>query len=366
MISQAAKNLLANYKLPLYSPDATLGVVRSLSSQDIVETGIQGLVVNTYHLREKPGFELLKKIGGIKKFMNWNGLITSDSGGFQLFSLINKNPRLGKITDEGVILYTGKNQQKKFLFTPEESIRIQFAIGSDIMVCLDDFTPPEADTNRARQSVARTIAWAERSKAEFERQVKLNGFSDEKRPLLIAPIQGHNYYNLRRECAQELVKINFDIYGLGGWPFLANGFFDYEMCEQNNTLLPTDSLKFALGVGSPENIVRLTKMGYHFFDCVLPTRDARHKRLYAFTVDPEEIDLYTDKSWYSYVYLDRGSHQDDLKPVSDHCDCFTCQNYSRAYLHHLFKIKDSTAFRLATIHNLRFYSKLMEILQKLA
>jgi len=366
MISPAVKNLLKNYKLPLYSPDATLGVVRSLSSQDIVEAGIKGLVVNTYHLRERPGLELLKKIGGIKKLMNWNGLITSDSGGFQLFSLINKNPKLGRITDEGVILYSGKNQQKKYLFTPEESIRIQFAIGSDIMVCLDDFTPPEADTNRAKQSVARTIAWAKRSKVEFELQLKLNGFSDEKRPLLIAPIQGHNYYDLRKECSQELIKINFDIYGLGGWPFLKDGQFDYEMCEQNNALLPTESLKFALGVGSPENIVRLTKIGYHFFDCVLPTRDARHKRLYTFTTNPDEIDPYTDKNWYQYVYLDRGSHKDDLGPISHHCDCFTCQNYSRAYLHHLFKIKDSTAFRLATIHNLRFYSRLMEILQKLA
>ena len=364
MFSQAVNNCLQRCSLPLYFPDATLGVVRSLSSADLEKTGVKGLVVNTYHLREKPGLELLTKVGGIKKLMNWKGLITSDSGGFQLFSLINKNPNLGKITDEGVVLYTGKNKQKKILFTPEESIRVQFALGSDIMVCLDDFTPPEADTNRATQSVSRTINWAERSKQEFEHQLKICGFSNEKRPLLLAPIQGHNYFNLREKCAQELVNIGSDFYGLGGWPFQANGKFDYQMCQLNSNFTPDDHPRFALGVGSPMNIVKLHQMGYHFFDCVLPTRDARHKRVYIFSDDPTQIDYLNDEDWYQYLYFDRGSLSDDLNPISKHCDCFTCKNHSRAYLHHLFKVGDSLAFRLATIHNLRFYSKLMELLQQ--
>ncbi|KUK79352.1 MAG: tRNA-guanine transglycosylase, various specificitie [Microgenomates bacterium 39_7] len=350
--------------LPMYFPDATRGVVRSLSSSDIKRTGIKGLVVNTYHLREQPGYELLSKIGGIKKLMNWDGVIASDSGGFQLFSLINKNPKLGKITNEGVTLYSGKKQQKKHIFTPEESIQIQFALGSDIMVCLDDFTPPLADLPRAIESVNRTVNWAQRSKAEFERLVKKNGYTEENRPLLIAPIQGHNNYNLRKKCAQELVQIKFDIYGLGGWPFTADGKFDYEMCKINSSLTPNENLRFALGIGTPQNIAKLYQMGYDMFDCVLPTRDARHKRLYIFSDNPENIDPYSDQKWYQFLYLDRGSHQSDLSPVSPYCDCYTCQNYSRAYLHHLFKIKDSSAFRLATIHNLRFYSRLMEILQK--
>jgi queuine tRNA-ribosyltransferase len=348
----------------MYFPDATRGVVRSLSSSDIKQVGINGLVVNTYHLRKQPGSELLSKINGIKKLMNWQGIIASDSGGFQLFSLINKNSKLGKITDEGVVLYSGKNQQKKHVFTPEESIQVQFAIGSDIMVCLDDFTPPQADQKRAANSISRTINWAERSKIEFERLVKKNDYTEENRPLLIAPIQGHNNYDLRKKCAQELVQIKFDIYGLGGWPFTADGKFDYEMCKINSSLTPNENLRFALGIGSPENIVRLHQMGYDMFDCVLPTRDARHKRLYLFSDDPNNIDPHSTHKWYHYLYIDRGSHQENLSPISPHCDCYTCQNYSRAYLHHLFKIKDSNAFRLATIHNLRFYSRLMEILQR--
>lgn len=352
------------YPLPLYSPDATLAVVRSLSSQDVANTGIKSLVVNTYHLKERPGLELLNQVGGVKQFMNWDGLVTSDSGGFQLFSLINKNPKLGRITDEGVITYSGKNRQKKILFTPEDSIRVQFALGSDIMVCLDDFTPPDADLKRTKESVRRTILWAERSKTEFERLVKKNSFTQENRPLLIAPIQGHNKYDLRKECAQRLVEIDFDIYGLGGWPFDADGNFDYELSRINSSLTPNDKHRFALGIGNPENIVKLTRMGYHFFDCVLPTRDARHKRLYAFTTDPDSIDFDHDSDWYKYVYLGRGSMSDDLNPISNCCDCFTCQNHSRAYLHHLFKIKDPGAFRLATIHNLRFYARLMEKLQQ--
>jgi queuine tRNA-ribosyltransferase len=352
------------YSLPLFSPDATLAVVRSLSSQDIVNTGIKGVVVNTYHLRERPGLKLLNQVGGVKKFMNWDGLVTSDSGGFQLFSLINKNPKLGKVTDDGVVIYTGKNRQKKHLFTPEESIQVQFALGSDIMVCLDDFTPPDADLQRIKESVVRTVNWAQRSKNEFERLVKEKGLSETERPLLIAPIQGHKNIKLRTECARELVKMDFDIYGLGGWPFDEKNQFDYDLCELNSSLTPNNKFRFALGIGGPENVVRLTAMGYHFFDCVLPTRDARHKRLYTFTSDLESIDFANDSNWYKYVYLGRGSMANDFKPISNVCDCETCQHHSRAYLHHLFKIKDPSAFRLATVHNLRFYSRLMKRLQQ--
>lgn len=355
---------LEKQPLPLFFPDATLGVVRCLSSSDISATGTKGLVVNTYHLRQQPGIEILQTVGGVKELMNWPGLITSDSGGFQLFSLINKHPKLGKIIDDGVVLYLGKHQQKKEVFTPEESIRMQFAFGSDIMVCLDDFTPPDANRTRAEESVARTIAWAKRSKAEFGRLVKKHGFSKEERPLLIAPIQGHNFYDLREECAQKLVEIGFDIYGLGGWPFYDSGEFNYEMCQINSRLTPDDQLRFALGVGSPQDIAQLYLMGYSLFDCVLPTRDARHQRLYLFSHEPSEIDFSKDSRWYHYLYLDRASLATDTTPISQHCECYTCQNYSRAYLHHLFKIKDPAGFRLATIHNLRFYARLMEELGK--
>ena len=271
------------FPLPQYLPDATLGVVRHLTSSEVTNLGILGAVVNTYHLRVRPGDNLLEKFGGIKKFMNWPGLIASDSGGFQLFSLIQKNPRLGKIVDDGVILYSDSKQQHKHLFTPEDSIKSQFAIGSDIMICLDDFTPPEADEKRLEQSVRRTTDWARRSKIEFESQLIAHGFSgwdDPNRPLLLAPIQGHNHISWRTRSAQELVAIGFDAYGLGGWPFTPDGQFDYDFCALNAKLTPEPAIRFALGIGTPQNIVKLFEMGYTIFDCVLPTRDARHNRLY--------------------------------------------------------------------------------------
>jgi queuine tRNA-ribosyltransferase len=349
--------------LPQYFPDGTLGVVRSLDSQDLAQVGIQGLVVNTFHLRQQPGIKTLTQLGGIKKLMNWKGLITSDSGGFQLFSLIQKHPDMGKIIDEGVVLYHGKNKQSKEVFTPEKSIQLQFAIGSDIMICLDDFTPDTASPARIKRSVWRTIKWAGRCKTEFEIQLKQYGFSKKRRPILLAPIQGHRNFELRKKCAQELIQIEFDGYGLGGWPFKPNGKFDYEMSQINADLTPNHKLRFALGIGKPENIVQLHHMGYDLFDCVLPTRDARHKRLYVFTQDPALIDFNQNEKWYDYLYLDRGSFKHDQQPLSQFCDCPTCRHYTRAYLYHLFKIKDATAHRLATLHNLRFYARLMEKLQ---
>lgn len=361
---------IKNHPLPLFFPDATYGVAKGVSSQDLQKAKINSLMINTYHLRQRPGLELITKLGGMKKFMNWPGLLASDSGGFQLFSLIAKNPDFGKITDEGVVSYTGKHKQTRLVFTPEDSIRVQFALGSDIMICLDDFTPPDADQKTTEESVKRTINWAERSKAEFVQLVRKSGFSEENRPLLLAPIQGHRNWKLRKKCAQELMRIEFDIYGLGGWPLLkaknknSASQFDYEMAQRNSELTPNKKPRFALGVGSPENIVKLWQMGYELFDCVLPTRDARHQRLYVFTKNPAEIEFTQDQDWYKFLYLSKGLLADDLSPISQYCNCPLCSCHSRAYLHHLFKIQDGLAYRLASLHNLRFYGKLMECLRQ--
>ncbi len=360
------KILGKEYQFPIYLPDATLGVVRGLDSKTVTKTGIKGVVINTYHLMTNPGTEVLDQVGGIKNFMNWSGLTASDSGGFQLFSLIHKNPKLGKITDDGVVLYTGEKQQKKTLFTPEDSIRVQFSIQSDIMICLDDFSPIDASTKRLRESVDRTVAWAKRCKAEFTKQCQQHGYNDENRPLLLGVVQGHNNHKLRKECAQKLEAIGLDGYGLGGWPFKTDGSFDYDMCQTTADVTPNDKIRFALGIGSPENIVKLYQMGYNIFDCVLPTRDARHQRLYVFTKNPAIIDFDQAENWYDYLYIGRGSFKQDTKPIDQHCDCHTCQNYSRSYLNHLFKVKDNLAFYLATIHNLRFYARLMELLKNLS
>lgn len=368
-----------SYQLPIYLPDATLGVARNLDSLDLLQVGLEGVMVNTYHLIQKPGEEILQKVGGIKKLMNWSGFVSSDSGGFQLFSLIQKNPELGKITDEGIVLYTGPKKQKKTLFTPEDSIRMQFALGSDVMICLDDFSPPKANEKRIKESVERTIAWAKRAKIEFEKQLKKHKFTTDKRPLLLAPIQGHNNQKWRKFCSQELQKIGFDIYGLGGWPLDEQGKFDYSFCQKNAELTPKDSLRFALGVGTPENIVRLFFMGYQFFDCVLPTRDARHQRLYVFKVDPKTLDREILKKLteenrlneiFDYIYIGKGKFATDNSAVSQFCDCTLCKKtdgipqVSKAYLHHLFKIEDGSAFRLASLHNLRTYTLLIEALRR--
>jgi queuine tRNA-ribosyltransferase len=360
-------------------PDATLAVVRNLDQIDLKKIGLKTLMVNTYHLINRPGKEILEKAKGVKKFMNWDGLVSSDSGGFQLFSLIQKNPNLGKITDEGVVLYTGEKKQKKKLFTPEDSIKMQFAIGSDIMICLDDFTPPGADEKRIEESVKRSIDWAKRSKIEFEKQLKIHNFDsfdkNENRPFLLAPIQGHKNKKWRQYCADELLKISFDIYGLGGWPFDQDGNFDYDYCQFNASLTPDEFPRFALGVGTPENITKLFFMGYQIFDCVLPTRDARHQRLYTFKINPKNLnqvklaELNKENRLnevFDFLYIGKGKFKDDFTAISEHCDCPLCQNtaVNRAYLHHLFKVGDGAAFRLASLHNLRSYTLLMEALNR--
>lgn len=356
------------YPLPLFFPDATLGVVRGLSSEQVADAGIKGVVINTYHLMTSPGFKVLERAGGIKKFMHWPGLTASDSGGFQLFSLIHKNPRLGKITDKGVVLYNSEKQRHKTLFTPEKSMQMQFAIGADIMICLDDFSPVDGSPTRLAESVSRTTAWAARCKLEFERLCKKHHFTKKKRPLLFAVVQGHNDHALRRQSAKELTAIGFDGYGFGGWPFDDKGDFDYQIAQVISDATPADKPRFALGVGTPANIVRLRAMGYDIFDCVLPTRDARHQRLYVLTRPIEKINLNRlskSKPWYRHLYLDRGKLATDFSPPDQYCQCPTCRHYTKAYLHHLFKIKDNLAFQLAVTHNLWFYGQLMKMLIKL-
>lgn len=351
------------YTLPIYLPDATRGVTKSLDSQDLNTAGIKGVVVNTYHLQTSPGIKVLKKFGGIKKFMNFDGLVVSDSGGWQVFSLIHRSKTGGKITDEGVEFVIGGG--KKEIFTPEDSIKIQFEIGSDIVICLDDFTPPDADFEHADETVSRTVLWAKRSKKEYERQLKKRKLTEKTRPYLLSVIQGGYFYDLRKRCVEELVKLDFDAYGYGGYVISAEGKLDLEISKFIAELIPDNKLKFALGFGRPNDISSLFKLGWDVFDCTLPTRDARHMRLYAFSKHPEKIKLEKETDYYSYVYINKSVHELDSGPIDNFCDCAVCKNYSKAYLRHLFKIGDISAFRLASIHNLRFYAKLLELLSRL-
>jgi queuine tRNA-ribosyltransferase len=348
-----------SYHFPIYLPDATRGVVRSVSSEDLKSVGIEGVMVNTYHLMQSPGLEVLRAVGGVKNFMNFNGFVSSDSGGFQIMSLIHKKKLKGKITSEGAAFTwrrLGKNE--RVVITPENIIAAQFDIGSNLITCLDYFTNPEALSDEIEKSVNITIEWAKRAKEAYLIELEKRKIAEKDRPLLMAPIQGGENKKLRAVCAKALLKIGFDAYGYGGWPLNAERNFNSEMFAYNASLTPDDKLRFALGVGRPTDIVEGTKVGYHIFDCVLPTRDARHHRLYILRDNFKE-NLFENKDLVEFMYINRSKYNLDNNPVSMNCDCLLCQNYSRAYLHHLFKIKDSLAWRLASIHNLRTYTRVV-------
>lgn len=349
-------------KLPVFFPDATRAVLRTLDSVDVANTKTPGILVNTYHLYRDLGKRVIKNHGGIRGFMNWQGAVISDSGGFQVMTLAKQNAKQDNITDKGVVFHPKSG--KKILFTPEKSIHFQMILKPDMVVVLDDFTPPNASYDRAKETVERTILWAARSKEEFLKCCREQKLGEKDRPYLLAVVQGDNHLDLRRQCAQRLVEIGFDGFGYGGWPITAEGKFNYDVARVIAEAAPKNYLLYGLGVGKPDEIVGCVDLGYHIFDCVLPTRDARHRRLYVFEADSiKDINIRQPK-FYSYYTPDKEKHFQDCRPVSQACDCLLCQHYSRAYLAHLFRIKESTALRLATIHNLRFYSLLMEKLQK--
>jgi queuine tRNA-ribosyltransferase len=340
------KTLSGTVKLPAFFPDATSGVVKGVDSTDLKNCKMPGIVVNTYHILRRSMVKTITDLGGIHKYMNWSGPIISDSGGFQAMSLIRANKKLGTIHKDKIIF---RLENKKIILTPEKCIQIQLQLGSDIVMCLDDCTRPEDSLEEQEKSVERTISWARKCKAEFDKH--------KKNALIFGIIQGGNNKELRKYCAEELLKCGFDGYGFGGWPIDEKGNLVTDILKLTAKLMLDNLPKYAMGVGKPENIVTCSKIGYNLFDCVLPTRDARRKRLYILKNDPNK------KDFYEHIYLQDKKHFKDPNPVSKTCDCHCCKNYSRAYLYNLFKLEDPLAIRLATIHNLRFYSRLMEYLR---
>ena len=361
MVKESFRYRYGSLPLPVFFPDATRGVVRSIDTTDLTGTKTPGILVNTYHLIREIGIEKIRTFGGIGKFMNWKGAIISDSGGFQVGSLIKKNSNLGHIDDEGA--HFRQEGGKHILLTPEKSIEFQMSLGVDMVVVLDDFTNPKANKAEAYDSVRRTLLWAERSKTKFEEICREMNIPKEKRPYLLGVVQGGEFMDLRKICTEELVKMGFDGLGWGGWPII-DGKLNFKSAEVIAENSPSDYLLYGLGIGKPEDITYMAKIGFNIFDCVLPTRDARHRRLYTYNASSlEEIDV-SKPNFYSFINPSKKEFLEDLGPVSKACDCITCRNYSRAYLSHLFKIGDFTAGRLATIHNLRFYSILMQKLQR--
>lgn len=356
---------MSELKYPVYLPDATRGVVKALDFVDVKYAGVEAVVVNTLHLNDTLGSEFLHKMGGIKKLMNFNGFVTSDSGGWQIFSLIKRRGGLGKITDDGVVFTLGTKNSSKKLFTPTDSINMQMAIGSDLIVCLDDFCSPTATLEQVKESVDRTVLWAKQSKKYFDEYCNKNQL--ETRPKIMAVIQGGWDHSSRKECTERLCEIGFDAYGFGGYVIDDTTHqLDLEISEYIAHLIPDDKIKFALGVGKPHDISMCSSFGWQMFDCTLPTRDARHKRLYVFNYKPQSRVDMLNRDLYGYVYIDKEIYSHDLGPIDPLCDCHTCKNYSKAYLRHLFKIGDFSAYRLSAIHNIRHFTKVTEFLRALA
>lgn len=358
---------------PFFMPDATRGVVKHLTTADLKQAGTNALVVNTFHLYLRPGIKTIAKAGGLHQFMNYPGPLLSDSGGFQIFSLIHRRPGQGDINDERARFKSPLNGSFHEL-TPEKSIQIQFSLGVDFMICLDDCPPNEFSRPDLEVAVERTIAWARRAKVEYNRQVKKRGLSESQRPRLLAVIQGGAEIDLRQACAAALVEIGFDGYGFGARPVDEEGNFLAAVMSATAAAVPEDSLRFALGVGLPEDIYRAYLMGWDMFDCVIPTREGRHGKLFSFKARFKEFKkpksrskiVATAPDFYQTTNILRAEYADDERPINPQSNFIELRTYSRAYLHHLFKSEEPLGQRLASLNNLEFFNELLKKLKGLA
>lgn len=343
---------------PVFLPDATYGMVRSVDASDLESAGVQGLVMNTFHMMQKPGSLTVQSLGGIHKMSGWNRPIITDSGGFQAYSLIRENDKFGKMTDSGITIYP-ENSKRKLQLTPEKTVQLQMAFGTDIVICLDQCTHSDDSEAEQKLSVQRTVNWATRCKQEFlrlQKQMKKERIA----PKIFAVIQGGGSFELRKQCIDALLEIGFDGFGFGGWPLDGEGNLLYEILQFTREQVPAEFPIHALGIGHPENVLRCIDLGYELFDCAMPTRDARHGRLYAF----QEENPVLSGDWLTYRYIHDEKYIRSAQPVSPGCNCLTCRRYSLGYLRHLFKMNDTLFPRLATIHNIRILTRLTEILRE--
>lgn len=343
--------------LPVFLPDATRGVVRAVDSADLEGCGVEGLVMSTFHLMQHPGSSVIQKVGGLHTLTGWQRPITSDSGGFQIYSLVRQNPKYGSLSEKGMV-YRADNGEK-YNLTPEKSIQLQMSYGADIMFCLDDCTHVDDSLETQREAVRRTIKWAKICRQEYDRLAAQKKLDEASRPRLFAVVQGGGVFDLRRECAEALLELGFDGYGYGGWPLDAQNNLLVDVFAYLRTLIPAQYPIHALGVGHPQSIVTLARMGYAIFDSALPTRDARNGRLYRFTRDITSDPLLAGGNWFEYLYIEDKKHIRTEAPLSPYCACLACTRYPLAYLHHLYSISDALYLRLATLHNLTFINQLL-------
>ena len=316
-------------RTPAFMPVGTYGTVKSLTPSDILRSGADIVLGNTFHLMLRPGTEIIRKHGSLHNFMRWEKPILTDSGGFQVFSL----GKMRKITEDGVIFKSPIDGSTVSL-DPEKSMEVQRALGSDIVMIFDDCTPYPATKKQAMESMHLSLRWAERSKVAHAGNPSA----------LFGIIQGGMHEDLRGESLEELTAIGFDGYAIGG---LSVGEPKKDMQRILNAIgpkMPENKPRYLMGVGKPEDIIRAVQRGVDMFDCVMPTRNARNGHLFT----SEGI-----------IRIRNSVYKDDLNPLDPECDCYTCSNFSRSYLHHLEKCKEMLGPQLNTIHNLRFYQSLM-------
>ena len=321
---------------PVFMPVGTQGTVKAVNN-DFLENDIGAQIVlsNTYHLYLRPGTEILEKAGGLHKFMNWKKPILTDSGGYQVYSLSS----LRKLKEDGVEFRSHLDGSTHF-FSPEKVIQIQRSIGSNIMMVLDECTPYPCDLEYAKKSTDLTSKWAELNKIAYERTKPLYHHNQ----FLFGIIQGSTYNELREKSAKELIKMEFDGYAIGGLAVGEPVQLMYDITDFTTDFIPENKPRYLMGVGRPENILESIERGIDMFDCVMPTRNARHAV------------LFTSEG---VLTLTNAQFKDDFSKLDGQCECFTCKNYSRAYLRHLFNAGELLALELASVHNLHFYNSLL-------
>lgn len=351
---------------PVFMPVGTVGAVKSVAPWELRELGAEIILGNTYHLYLRPGEKLIEEFGGLAKFNRWEGPILTDSGGFQVFSLgAGKTTKSGeslvKISEYGVE-FKSHLDGKKHYFTPEKVVDIQIALGSDIIMPLDVCPPSKAKKAEVERAVNLSIKWLKRSKDHLEARSKKLAAGDI--PALFAIVQGGIYSDLRERCAKEMIELDLPGYAIGG---LAVGESQSEMLEivsLCDKLLPKDKPRYLMGVGTPDDIEKATKLGVDMFDCVLPTRLARHGT--AYKLKAKSLKLKAARGGiFEEINLLKSENKDSKEVIDANCQCPACKNgFSRAYLHHLVKEREILGIRLLTLHNLHTYLRLMDNIRK--
>ncbi len=329
---------------PAFMNVATCAAIKgAVSAEDLKELHCQVMLSNTYHLHVRPGDELIKECGGLHKFTTWDGPILTDSGGFQVFSLAS----LRKITEEGVNFQSHVDGKKIFM-GPEESMQIQSNLGSTIAMAFDECVENPAEYSYAKESCARTTRWLKRCKIKMD-ELNNSGNAVNPKQMLFGINQGCTYSDLRIEHMKEIAKLNLDGYAIGGLAVGEPAEEMYRVIEDVEPYMPEDKIRYLMGVGTPSNILNGVERGVDLFDCVMPSRNARHGHLF---------------TWSGIININNNKYATDMRPIDENCGCPVCKRYSRAYLRHLLKSTEMLSQRLLVMHNLWFYNTLMEEIRK--